>query len=58
MSGNQKGSQGLNRLVQKFRSEFRRPENTNFYTEKDYKKAERKYIKLCLKGKLKSFDTE
>lgn len=51
MSGNKKGCHGLQRLINKFRREFKRPENTKFYSEKDYKEAERKYVKLCLQGK-------
>lgn len=43
---------GIEQLVEKCRIDFRRPENTDFYTEVDYREAERKYIKLCLKGRL------
>ena len=46
---------GIEQLVERWRTEFRRPENTNFYNEIDYKKAERKYIKLCLDGRLDAF---
>jgi hypothetical protein len=49
---------GLRRLIQKFRNEFKRPENTEFYSEKDFKEAERKYVKFCLSGKLESDDTK
>jgi hypothetical protein len=45
------GCRGLQRLVEKFRHEFNRPGNTNFYSATDYKAAERKFIKLCLEGK-------
>jgi hypothetical protein len=41
---------GLEQLVNKWRAEFQRPENTDFYTEVDYKEAERRYVKLRLKG--------
>jgi hypothetical protein len=43
-----KPGDGLELLVEKWRSEFQRPENTNFYTQNDYKEAERKFIKHCL----------
>jgi hypothetical protein len=44
---------GIRLLVQKYRNEFKRPENTDFYTVKDYKKAEKKFVKFCLKGDTK-----
>ena len=44
---------GIQLLVEKYRNEFRCPENSNFYAENDYKKAERKYVKFCLSGKSK-----
>jgi len=43
---------GIEQLVDKCRNDFRRPENTDFYTEVDYKEAERKYVKLRLNGRL------
>jgi hypothetical protein len=52
------GCRGLQRLVEKFRSEFKRQENTNFYSETDYKTAERKFIKLCLEGKFEFYDVK
>jgi hypothetical protein len=47
-----KNTNGLKRLIKELRSEFRRPENTEYYTEEDYRKAEKKYIKYCLVGRL------
>lgn len=49
-----RGRQGLNRLIKKLRDEFKRPENTRYYSKKDYREAERKYIKFCLQGKAES----
>ena len=46
-------NEGIRLLVQKCREEFRLAENTDFYSEKDYKDAERKFVKLCLRGKFK-----
>ncbi|MGD9369179.1 MAG: hypothetical protein PVH87_25960 [Desulfobacteraceae bacterium] len=43
-------NQGIELLVEKCRNEFRRPENTDYYTEDDYKEAERKFVKFCLNG--------
>jgi hypothetical protein len=34
--------------VEKYRKEFQIPENLNFYSEKNYKIAERKYLKYTL----------
>ena len=41
---------GLEQLVEKWRIEFRRPENTDHYAKADYKEAERKFVKFCLLG--------
>jgi hypothetical protein len=43
-------NEGIRRLVEKGRTAFRISENVNFYSEKDYKAAEKKYIKLCVIG--------
>ncbi len=50
MSILQEHTNGLKRLVEKCRNEFRRPENTEFYSEEDYRKAEKKYVRFCLTG--------
>ena len=39
---------GLKLLVEKYRKEFQIPENLNFYSKKNYKIAERKYLKYAL----------
>ena len=39
---------GLKLLVEKYRKEFQIPENLNFYSAKNYKIAERKYLKYAL----------
>lgn len=45
------GNQGLRQLIEKFRDEFR-AENTDLYSESDFKDAERKYIKHRLTGRM------
>jgi len=42
---------GIKLLIQKCRREFRQKENKDFYTEADYKAAERKFVKYCLLNK-------
>ena len=42
-----KGS-GVKLLREMYRKKFRIPENTNYYSQEDLKKAEKKYVKLCL----------
>ena len=42
-----KGS-GVKLLREMYRKKFRIPENTNYYSKEDLKKAEKKYVKLCL----------
>jgi hypothetical protein len=46
-------NQGIRLLIQKCREEFRLSENTDFCSENDYKDAERKFVKLCLRSKFK-----
>jgi hypothetical protein len=41
---------GIELLVEQCRTAFRSPENTQFYSRNDFKRAERKFIKLCLNG--------
>ena len=43
---------GIEKLVAKWRTEFRRSENVDYYTEIDYQEAERKYVKYRLNGRL------
>lgn len=43
-------TEGLKRLIDKYRSDFRLPENTEHYDQEDYRRAERKYVKFCLMG--------
>ena len=42
-----KGS-GFKQLSDMYRKKFRVPENTDYYSKEDFKKAEKKYVKLCL----------
>jgi hypothetical protein len=39
---------GIERLVRKAKSDFRIPENLNYYSEEDFRLAERKYLRLCI----------
>lgn len=39
---------GIRLLVNRYREQFRIPENMNHYSETDYRKAERRYIKYAL----------
>ncbi len=48
MSSTTSNTHGIKLLVEKCRDEFRRPENTDYYTENDYKEAERKFVKFRL----------
>lgn len=52
MASSSNTNQGIRLLVQKYRSEFRRPENVNYYTQNDFKEAENKFVKFCLTGNL------
>ncbi len=39
---------GVTRILNKYKKIFRIPENLNFYSEKDYHQAERKFLKYVL----------
>jgi hypothetical protein len=47
---NVRRNEGMKRLVEEGRKAFRISENLNFYSKKDYKVAEKKFIKLCIIG--------
>lgn len=40
--------QGIDRIVEKYREQFRVPENLNHYSDNDYHAAERQYLRFCL----------
>ncbi len=39
---------GIKALIKKYKKSFQIPENLNHYSQKDYKKAERAFIKQAL----------
>jgi hypothetical protein len=39
---------GLEVMVEKYKKMFRIPENVNYYSEEDYRLAERKFLKYLL----------
>ena len=39
---------GLELLVERYKKVFQIPENLNYYSEEDYQKAERKFLKYAL----------
>jgi hypothetical protein len=44
---------GVRLLLKKYRKMFRIRENLDFYSEEDYKLAEKKFLKYSLLGKIK-----
>ena len=40
---------GIHLLLEKYKKIFRIPENLNYYSEKDYRAAEKKFIKYALR---------
>jgi hypothetical protein len=50
MANSSNTDQGIRLFIQKCRNEFRRPENIDYYTENDFKEAEKKFVKFCLTG--------
>jgi len=43
-------SSGINTIVCELKNRFRIKENLKYYSDKNYKQAERKFVKLSLKG--------
>ena len=53
MEKNVCGNAGIKALIKKYKKMFRKPENLNHYSEKDYQIAERKFLKyLLFSGKI------
>jgi hypothetical protein len=50
MANSSNTDQGIRLLVQKCRNEFRQPENIYYYSENDFKEAEKRFVKFCLTG--------
>ena len=42
--------EGLRKIIKHGKEEFRISENLEYYSEEDYKAAEKKYLKLCIIG--------
>jgi hypothetical protein len=42
--------EGLEKMIKYGREAFRIPENLLYYSEEDFKDAEKKYLKLCVIG--------
>ncbi|MEA3231553.1 MAG: hypothetical protein U9Q05_07365 [Thermodesulfobacteriota bacterium] len=41
---------GIKRLIKNAKKTFRTTENVSYYSKKDYREAEKKYIKTCVLG--------
>jgi hypothetical protein len=39
---------GIKFLIRKYKNQFNIPENLNHYSEMDFQKAEKRYVKYCL----------
>jgi len=46
----ERGNVGIKLLIKNAKKTFRIAENLSYYSDKDYKKAEKKYIKTCVLG--------
>lgn len=53
MDNGRDAKNGIKLLIQKCREQFRISENVEHDSNREYRKAERKYVKLCLRGKIK-----
>lgn len=50
MKGNYRRNEGIKVLLKKIKQSFQIPENLNYYSSQDYKKAERNFIKYALQN--------
>ena len=48
MDSSSESRSGLQELLKKYRTIFRIPENVNYYSDEDYRLAERKFLKYLL----------
>jgi len=55
MKKDAKENTGIQLLLKKHRNTFRIPENLRYYSEADYKIAERKFLKYALLVKIKTY---
>jgi len=46
MKKDNQSNSGIKTLIMKYKNEFRIPENLNYYSDEDFKKAERCYLKF------------
>lgn len=44
----QSQNQGIDRIVDRYRQQFRIPENLDHYSDNDLHEAERQYLRFCL----------
>ena len=58
MGNTLKADRGIKSLVEIYRTLFCIPENTNHYSEKDYRAAERKFLKYAIKRGRIGFEEE
>jgi hypothetical protein len=49
MAHGRKDELGIRRLIKKYINGFRIPENLNHYSHKDFEKAQKQFVKHCLK---------
>jgi hypothetical protein len=54
MANSSNTDRGIQLLIKKYRKKFRRPEKIDYYTENDFKEAEKKFVKFCLSGNPKT----
>jgi hypothetical protein len=54
MKKDAKGNAGIQLLLKKYRDIFRIPENLKYYSERDYKIAERNFLKYALLEKIRT----
>jgi hypothetical protein len=43
-------NEGLEKIIKNGKEAFRIPENLKYYSDEDFREAEKKYLKLCVIG--------
>jgi hypothetical protein len=50
MGKTKSGNIGIRLLIKTAKRKFRIPENLNHYSDRDFKQAEKKFLKVCVLG--------
>ena len=55
MKSAKKENSSVQKLVDSYKKAFRIPENLNFYSKEDFKRAERRFVKIAIRLGIDNF---